>query len=652
VSDEPTPPASSGSRLQPQQPQPVSRGLVWDLWTTAWGRVLLISATIGMVSWAMRETAVITGPVFHAIGAVALPLAVGFTIAYVLSPVVDVLQRLHIGRFLAAVLLYLVISLLVALGAVLLVPAVGHQSAELFGRTFEDVYYYDRDGDGVRDPSEPDLVVAVGPPRVYYEARDGADAPLPNQQQWGDVDVARRPGESGVRMQQSLVKYVVSWIDATQGQMEQILGHGLGDRGRALLARYLTYTRTPWEALAQGLEIAQHGDEAAIRNWLQRPAPPTEAAVWDPEWPGPTPQQIEGGYVAVADQDLRKAWEAQMVRWGAELALRHAEVIDALVQVRSDGTGESELARDIRSALELAPVPKDPELVAEAYARLSNSSRSADRELLRAIYVAVGSADESSLQQALRSMYQGVRQEIKAIPDVARAWATSLAQNIGQVFLVGLDIILVPIYAFFLTLGMPQIRRTTRRFLPRWQRDRTVRLLHDIERVVAAFFRGRLIVCLICGLLVYVGFVIIGVPYAGLFAIAIGLATTIPLAGLLFLVPAVLLTLIGGGENLGLRVSAAVLVYIVVQTLEAVVFTPTIMGREVELHPVVLIIALLLCGKLLGVLGLILAVPIAATIRILAREFLLPRLRRVAKEPGPTEPPPPAPPREGVAHAH
>lgn len=622
-----------------------TRGLVRDLWSTVWGRVLLISATIGMVSWAVRETAVITWPIFQAIGAVLLPLAVGFTIAYVLSPVVDALQRLRIGRFLASVLLYLVITLIMVLCAILLLPAVGHQTAELFGRTFEDVYYYDRDGDGIKDPRDPTLAVASGPPRIYFEARDGQSAPLPNQQRWLDADFARRPGESGVRMQQSLVKYVVSWVDATQGQMEELFGQGLGDRGRALLARYLSHTRTPREALARGLELAQTADAAVLRAWLERPAPapPREAQAWDPEWPGPDPDQVEAAAGTIEHLGLRQRWQAHMVGWGADLAERHAAVIDALVQVRNDGAVEGELARDLRSALELAAEPKDPEQVAEAYARLSSSSRNVDRELLRAIYVAVGSADESSMQQAFRSLYQGVREELRAVPDIARGWAASLMQNIGEVFMVGLDIILVPIYAFFLTLGMPQIRRTTRRVLPNWQKDRTIRLLHDIERVVAAFFRGRLIVCMICGLLCYIGFAILGVPYAGLFSVAIGLATTIPLAGLLFLVPAVLLTLIGGGESMGLRVSGVIMVYVVVQTLEAVFFTPTIMGREVELHPVVLIIALLLCGKLLGVLGLILAVPIAATIRILAREFLLPRLRRFSDySDGP--PPPPAVP--------
>jgi predicted PurR-regulated permease PerM len=121
-----------------------------------------------------------------------------------------------------------------------------------------------------------------------------------------------------------------------------------------------------------------------------------------------------------------------------------------------------------------------------------------------------------------------------------------------------------------------------------------------------------------------VGFTGTGVPYAALFSLFIGLATAVPLAGLLFLVPALIMTGLDGGT--GITVALVALVYVVVQVLETVVLTPTIMGREVELHPVTLIIALLLCGKLLGILGLILAVPIAATMRILAREFFWPWL--------------------------
>jgi predicted PurR-regulated permease PerM len=122
-----------------------------------------------------------------------------------------------------------------------------------------------------------------------------------------------------------------------------------------------------------------------------------------------------------------------------------------------------------------------------------------------------------------------------------------------------------------------------------------------------------------------------GVPYAVLFALFIGLATAVPLAGFLFLVPAVVMTLLDGGT--AMTATLVIGVYTVVQLVEMLVLTPGIMGHEVELHPVTLIVALLLCGKLVGILGLILAVPIAASGRILAREFLWPWLKQWADQP-------------------
>lgn len=202
--------------------------------------------------------------------------------------------------------------------------------------------------------------------------------------------------------------------------------------------------------------------------------------------------------------------------------------------------------------------------------------------------------------------------------------------NITQVFTITLDLVLIPIYAFFLTLAMPRLRASLKALVPLKGRNRTLKIMHAIERVVAAFFRGRLIVCTICGILFYIGFAALQVPYAAMFAFFIGAATTVPLAGLVFLVPAVLLMVVDGGDAVLMRTVLVVGVYSLIQTLEATVFTPTVMGKEVELHPVILIIALVFFGRLWGILGLILAVPAAATMRILLREFLLPRLGKPA----------------------
>jgi predicted PurR-regulated permease PerM len=242
------------------------------------------------------------------------------------------------------------------------------------------------------------------------------------------------------------------------------------------------------------------------------------------------------------------------------------------------------------------------------------------------------SSDETS-SQWLAPVVQDLEKEVtalrEALPARIRGWATSGVNSADQWLELALDVVLVPIYAFFLLIAMPSIRTGVHRYLPMWHREQLIRIIRDIEKVVAAFFRGRLIVCVICALLTYIGFLTVGfsgtgVPYAALFSLFIGLATAVPLAGLLFLVPAVIMAGLDGGT--GVTITLILIVYVVVQVLETVVLTPTIMGREVELHPVTLIIALLLCGKLLGILGLILAVPIAATVRILAREFFWPWL--------------------------
>jgi len=307
---------------------------------------------------------------------------------------------------------------------------------------------------------------------------------------------------------------------------------------------------------------------------------------------------------------------------------RHREFIEALDHLGEGGGRESELVQRMRLAMRK---PLDEEQAEEAirfWERIKESEADGQefgRDLVGRL-LRDGRGDSGLVKRIADSVGKGIDRQVAELPSAFGKWVSGFLTNINGILAFLLDLVLIPIYAFFLTLGMPKLRRSARAMVPRHGRERTMRILHAIERVVAAFFRGRLIVCAICSILVYAGFAPIGVPYAVLFALLIGLATTVPLLGLIFLVPALMLTAVEGGDHLTLRISLIVGVYTVVQTLEATVFTPTIMGREVELHPVLLILALLVFGNLLGILGLILAVPIAATLRILAREFLFPRL--------------------------
>jgi len=575
---------------------------VSDLLRHPWFRVLLVATSIAAVCWAIRETAIITLPIAHALAEVALPLAIGFTIAYVLTPLVDALDRRGLHRWPATLVLFLVFGGAAVVTAILVVPAVVRQSSALAARLFQAEPFIDQDRDQRWDEGEP------------FEDRNGD----------GRYDDSGLLAEWG------------SWARQQQDWVRHRLKLGLTPQALAFLDLYAQRTRGEREALSQGLDAAR--ERLPAERWPSGFAviDPDLGADWDPSWPGPDADDIAAGADRLPPPN-GLAWRAHMIAHGARLAEEQRLLISALKLSRAGGVAGDpaldELAGRVRAAMQTAPDETAARAARDIADRLVDESRRGQALSSDLLAELGGAGDEGGrvFGTMLEAAEAQMQSEIETAPARIAEWIKGGLSSLGRVLSGTLSLVLIPVYAFFLTLAMPGIRATVRKYVPMRGRARTFRLMHDIERVVAAFFRGRLIVCAACAALTYAGFVIIGVPYAALFAILIGLATAVPFAGLIFLVPAVALHLADGHS--ALSACFVVAVYGLVQALETVALTPMIMGREVELHPVTLIIALLLCGKLLGILGLILAVPIAATVRILAREFLLPRLRGLAELP-------------------
>jgi predicted PurR-regulated permease PerM len=138
------------------------------------------------------------------------------------------------------------------------------------------------------------------------------------------------------------------------------------------------------------------------------------------------------------------------------------------------------------------------------------------------------------------------------------------------------------------------------------------------------------------GAIAWVGLMFLKVPFAFFFGFAIGFATIVPLLGLVFLLPAIFFYgLAGAGWEQHLILIAF---YSVLQGLEMLILTPFILGKEVELHPMVLVLSILTSGYLFGGIGVVLAVPIASTAKILLEEFIYPSFvelsRKGANSPG------------------
>ncbi len=224
----------------------------------------------------------------------------------------------------------------------------------------------------------------------------------------------------------------------------------------------------------------------------------------------------------------------------------------------------------------------------------------------------------------LRSWFSSVA---NSLGDHSGNWFSKASGFIGALGWWLLTLLLVPIYAFFFSINLPRVSRTITEHIPLRQRDRTLRILAEINRSVGAFFRGRIAVCAVLGAVAIVGFAIARVPSFLVLGVIMGVGTAIPLAAALVLVPVAALLYLNGADGWQFAVVAGT--FVAVQALEPVLIT-VIMGKGVEMHPVLVLIAILAFGTLLGPIGLLLAVPLAATARILLREFLYPHVRRMA----------------------
>jgi len=154
---------------------------------------------------------------------------------------------------------------------------------------------------------------------------------------------------------------------------------------------------------------------------------------------------------------------------------------------------------------------------------------------------------------------------------------------------------------------------------------------------VSAFVRGRLVQSFVVGVVLTSGWGIASVPYWLLLGVLGGVLNLVPylpiVGGVLAVIVSVVDALAGGGLTFGAVLWPAV-VYLIAQTSDNYLVEPLVQGKATDLDPLTVLIVVLLGGALLGLLGMILAIPTAACIKILAKEVVLPRLREAAMHAG------------------
>ena len=170
-------------------------------------------------------------------------------------------------------------------------------------------------------------------------------------------------------------------------------------------------------------------------------------------------------------------------------------------------------------------------------------------------------------------------------------------------------LVLVPILVFFFLKDRALIGRWVRGYLPR-ERALITRVAQEMNRQIANYIRGKVIEIIICGGVTYIAFVTMGLNYAALLALLVGVSVVVPYVGAVVVtVPVLLIALFQWGWSDQFIYLMAV--YGIIQTLDGNVLVPLLFSEAVSLHPVAIICAVLLFGGLWGFWGVFFAIPLA-----------------------------------------
>ncbi|MGB0325270.1 MAG: AI-2E family transporter [Phycisphaerales bacterium] len=229
-------------------------------------------------------------------------------------------------------------------------------------------------------------------------------------------------------------------------------------------------------------------------------------------------------------------------------------------------------------------------------------------------------SDDAVLQQ------EGLRAAGAALTS---AWSVLVA-----IVDAGFLLFLIPFYFYFLVLWYPEVIRFGAQLVPRDNREAIFSLLQEMDDVVSGFVRGRLLVSFIMGLMFSVGWWLVDVPYAFVLGMTTGALSTVPFVGGLGAPIAIGLAVLARLELPEVERAAwwmpvvlPAAVFALVSAIEGWVLLPLIAGRATRLDPVTIVVAVLAGGALLGVYGMLLAIPLAACLKILVIRVVLPRLR-------------------------
>lgn len=193
-------------------------------------------------------------------------------------------------------------------------------------------------------------------------------------------------------------------------------------------------------------------------------------------------------------------------------------------------------------------------------------------------------------------------------------------------FIFGFTVVFIIIlYLIFILLDYDKINKLWMDLIPHRHRTFVSRLTVDVERSMNTYFRHQALICVIVAVLFATGFQIIGLPLAIVLGILIGFLHMIPYMHIISIVPATLLCWLKvsqTGESFWALIGLVFLLYLVIQCIIDIILVPRIMGKAMGLNPAIILLSLSIWGSLMGIAGMIIAIPLTTLLLSYYQQFI------------------------------
>lgn len=271
----------------------------------------------------------------------------------------------------------------------------------------------------------------------------------------------------------------------------------------------------------------------------------------------------------------------------------------------------------------------------EAAQDTSGESRPAADRAEELLHVGLFGIDETVLAQAILTVLGWLRVHMQdagqAVLSTGAGVVSVAVATVGSLARLAFGAFLTAFFFFFMSWHWASVRDHLRHLLPERNREHTARILTRMDRAIAGFVRGRLTIAFLLSIFYAVGFWLIGVPAPLVLGPAIALLAIVPYAPILGLPVVVVLLLLE--QHTGFRgawwwaLVAPLVYYNIGQALDDYVLTPHIQGQSTGLDAPAILFASIAGGTLMGFFGLLIAIPLAACVKILLTEVFWPRFR-------------------------